>query len=652
MPGCIPCGGPLSPAWRTLALGLLVGALAACAVTPLPREAARPDPEDYTLADVFVPYYGREGFDKDRVLGAPVSALVTVRTGSRLYAAQYFEKGRLEDHGDETGDPSLRFQFGLLVDELQRARSPLPIGGDPSSVTYARIHQLAQEDRRIAPPPNFVGHPHKNDDGSIFIPYSAALERAPGYNVSPYFWSYLERIEPPGWLQEIGLPMTAPELAVVTKGKRGDREIVIQAFQRAILTYDPLNEPDFQVERANVGTDYVWSGLARAPTVRQPSPLDPSTLPGLAELTGWQRLAVIGVILLLVVVLAAAMPQIILGQWPAAGRPVRPYRIGRYRASLVATAPLLHAVAAAVTVGAYLWPPSVWPLEWFDWSDPLAVVVGVVAAVLAWLAAAWFYARYATVELQQPVSYGELSARVDSLNGALTHVEQGSLGTALERSAGTVARCHTIAVARLVDQQVGGLGEPVLPPGVTRTGMTSCDALQWVSGWGYIHAWKTVHQAEEALILVAPTSAVVAGAAADSWRLQGNQITNAETLRTVLRVAVAQLSPTTGGLYLAPPALVTAAISATPPAVAVNVNGAPAALAPAGTLAAAVRAAVTNTVAAITASANAAGTPPGAGQSKNPGAGTSQGGPSANGGGGGPGLATVVPHPGWRPVPP
>jgi hypothetical protein len=30
----------------------------------------------------------------------------------------------------------------------------------------------------------------------------------------------------------------------------------VQAFQRTILTDDPLNPPDWQVERANVGSDY------------------------------------------------------------------------------------------------------------------------------------------------------------------------------------------------------------------------------------------------------------------------------------------------------------------------------------------------------------------------------------------------------------
>ena len=35
-----------------------------------------------------------------------------------------------------------------------------------------------------------------------------------------------------------------------------ERIIVVQPFQRAVLTDDPLNPPDWQIERANVGADY------------------------------------------------------------------------------------------------------------------------------------------------------------------------------------------------------------------------------------------------------------------------------------------------------------------------------------------------------------------------------------------------------------
>jgi hypothetical protein len=97
-----------------------------------------------------------------------------------------------------------------------------------------------------------------NSDGSVFVPYSQALRPGPGHNISPIFWPYINRADifPGGWLHDIGLPMTEAIPAVVTKGTNTNRQIFVQVFQRTILTYDPLNPTDFQVERANVGTDY------------------------------------------------------------------------------------------------------------------------------------------------------------------------------------------------------------------------------------------------------------------------------------------------------------------------------------------------------------------------------------------------------------
>ena len=59
-------------------------------------------------------------------------------------------------------------------------------------------------------------------------------------------------------MADIGLPLTPAVEAVVDKGPDKGRRILVQAFQRTrtILTYDPLNPLDYQIERANVGTDY------------------------------------------------------------------------------------------------------------------------------------------------------------------------------------------------------------------------------------------------------------------------------------------------------------------------------------------------------------------------------------------------------------
>jgi hypothetical protein len=189
-----------------------------------------------------------------RILGNTVSP-PTFFAG---HFTQYFEKGRMEDHTGESPDPNWQFQYGLLVDELQVARANLPIGGEVSTLSYTTLNTLAAEGARVAAPAGFGGGTTVNSDGSVFIPYSQALQPGPGHNVSPIFWPYINRqdIFPGGWLHDVGLPMTEAVPAVVTKGASANRQIFVQVFQRTILTYDPLNPTDFQVERANVGTDY------------------------------------------------------------------------------------------------------------------------------------------------------------------------------------------------------------------------------------------------------------------------------------------------------------------------------------------------------------------------------------------------------------
>jgi hypothetical protein len=102
-------------------------------------------------------------------------------------------------------------------------------------------------------------------DGAVFIPFSATLESAPGHVVPAFFWAYVNDANhfPGGWLHDIGLPVTEAVEAVVDKGPVKGRLIVIQAYQRTILTYDAANPDGWQVERANVGTDYARAFPAR-----------------------------------------------------------------------------------------------------------------------------------------------------------------------------------------------------------------------------------------------------------------------------------------------------------------------------------------------------------------------------------------------------
>ena len=227
--------------------------------SPQPIPPERPV-KFYPVDSTFLAYYNQ--VDGPRVMGGAISP----RTTSGGATAQYFEKARLEDHRatNRTGNPTYDFEYGLLVDEMKAIRSLAPIGGERSTVTYDALQTASDPSQRVAPPPGFTGNVVVGANNT-FIPFSADLSPAAGHNVPPYFWAYMNRADlfPAGWLHDIGLPITEPIPATVDKGRFlpdlqrfTNVPIVIQAFQRTILTYDPANPAGYEVERANTGTDY------------------------------------------------------------------------------------------------------------------------------------------------------------------------------------------------------------------------------------------------------------------------------------------------------------------------------------------------------------------------------------------------------------
>ncbi|KPV52971.1 hypothetical protein SE17_12340, partial [Kouleothrix aurantiaca] len=241
------------------------GAAGALVLLVLAAPSAQAGPE---VAEPFRDYYAQhEGI---RVLGYPISDL----REAGGYAAQYFEKGRIEDHRRDTADPGWAFMFGRLTDELIARGAGSAVSG--TNVTYGTLATAADPSRRLAAPAGFAGGTAGVRAGE-FIPYDAFLRPAPGYVVPLHFWSYMQRTDlfPGGWLHDIGLPMTdAFQTTVVKNGEL--RTIGMQAFERTILTYDPRNPGDWQVERGNIGTD----ALQAQPV---PVPAGPIVLPQSGE---------------------------------------------------------------------------------------------------------------------------------------------------------------------------------------------------------------------------------------------------------------------------------------------------------------------------------------------------------------------------------
>ena len=197
---------------------------------------------------IFRDFYSR--YQGLRVLGNPVGE----RTQVAGFAAQYFEKGRIEDHRSETTNPALAFLYGRLVPEMMERN---PTGAISSTnKRYSDLRAMNDPKTRWAVPSSYRPGTTMMTKEGVFVPFDAQLRAVPGYKVPDFFWRYINQVVffPGGWLHDIGLPMTEAFPATVVKnGVR--RNIIMQAFERTVLSYDPENPPQWQIERGNIGSD-------------------------------------------------------------------------------------------------------------------------------------------------------------------------------------------------------------------------------------------------------------------------------------------------------------------------------------------------------------------------------------------------------------
>lgn len=209
--------------------------------------------------------------------------------GRRL--VQYFDKARMEitRPGADRGQAGY-VTNGLLVREMiggqlqvgdaaSEARAPAAIplagDGDEQTPTYASLTRVAslEGDRRV---PNRVGLPVReqltragkiSDGAPPAIVVNAVYIPATGHNIPDLFWQYLNQrglvLTDQGlaedlvgdWMATFGLPLTEAYWIRATTGGV-ERAVLVQAFERRIVTYTPDNPPGWQVEMGNVGQHY------------------------------------------------------------------------------------------------------------------------------------------------------------------------------------------------------------------------------------------------------------------------------------------------------------------------------------------------------------------------------------------------------------
>lgn len=210
--------------------------------------------------------------------------------GFRL--VQYFDKTRMELTNPQ-GDQNSKYfvSNGLLVremiegqvqlgDNLFEANVPadVPVAGDPAELnslapTYASLKSaLVAQPNRVGQAANEqlakngeIGKAAANLSGLAKV---AAFIPETGHNIPDVLWDFLTKTRRPliengqtvtgdvvDWLFSTGYPLTE---AYWIKAKVGgvEKDILLQAFERRVLTYTPTNPPAYRVEMGNVGLHY------------------------------------------------------------------------------------------------------------------------------------------------------------------------------------------------------------------------------------------------------------------------------------------------------------------------------------------------------------------------------------------------------------
>lgn len=206
----------------------------------------------------------------------------------------YFDKARME----LTDRNKKVVTNGLLVVEMMKGMwqdgdarfVPSPDGpakinvvGDPGNwLTYAKLAPLASlnNDKRIDDRTGQTVDQELVQAGGTKTSSRAGQQKLAyysselGHNIPQVFWDFFSQNglifdgksytqgSPINWISDMGLPIT--EAYWVKQKVAGvEKDVMVQAFERRVLTYTPTNDPAFQVEMGNVGRHYTDWGYKK-----------------------------------------------------------------------------------------------------------------------------------------------------------------------------------------------------------------------------------------------------------------------------------------------------------------------------------------------------------------------------------------------------
>ena len=204
-------------------------------------------------------------------------------------AVEYYDKARMEITNPNASQSSQWYVTnGLLVTEMvrgqmqigdkefaSRAPAAIPVVGDlddtngPTYASLAAVTARKSGDRSgqyVAETLDRAGNIGDYSGPRLEEARLAYFVSQTGYNIPQVFWQYLNRratIYEGGyrdgllmnWLFTLGYPISDPYWATVKVGGV-TRQVLLQPFERRVLTFDPQNPVGWQVEMGNVGRHY------------------------------------------------------------------------------------------------------------------------------------------------------------------------------------------------------------------------------------------------------------------------------------------------------------------------------------------------------------------------------------------------------------
>lgn len=214
-----------------------------------------------------------------------------------LRTVQYFDKARMEINNPNNRSYQEGVTNGLLVKEmisgyLQRSDNPydydfrepadVPVAGNPrldnavapAYETFAGVATLDNGYRdpqrlgeRIGVTLDRGGNLGVRNDLALPETEIVQYNSVTGHNIPQVFWDFMNlqgRVQVNGqvttgpvvdWLFAMGLPITD---AYWTRARVGseEKDVLVQLFERRVLTYTPSNPEGYKVEMGNVGQHY------------------------------------------------------------------------------------------------------------------------------------------------------------------------------------------------------------------------------------------------------------------------------------------------------------------------------------------------------------------------------------------------------------